>query len=214
MTQSEAVAEETPPTHDHFAHLAQQAQAVKLGLALFLASEALLFTAIFALITAYQSEHAEAFKIGIEHNTKWLGSINTVILLVSSMLVAIAVELQRENRRKLAGALTLTTAALGIVFLVIKLTEYGKHFHDGIYPGGRGHFFAEHHEHGLPVFWTLYFLATGLHAIHVTIGSGVLIHRGVVVLRGSLTHSLEAAALYWHLVDVIWIFLWPIFYLA
>ena len=204
----------TPPTHDHYATLEQQAQAVKIALALFLASEALLFTGIFALILSYQSDWPEAFKIGIAHNTKYLGSINTGVLLVSSTLVALAVDAQRAGRRLLAGSLTLGTAFLGLVFLAIKFTEYAKHFSDGIYPGGRGHFFLEHPEHGLPTFWTLYFLATGLHALHVTIGTGLLGYRGVMIFRGSLTHSVEATALYWHFVDIVWIFLWPIFYLA
>lgn len=203
-----------PPTHDHYASLEQQAQAVKIALAVFLASEALLFAAILALVTGYQSEWPRAFEVGIAHNTKVLGSINTVILLVSSTIIAVAVEAQRAGKRLLAGWLTLSTAALGIVFLVIKMTEYAKHFRDGIYPGGHGHFFLEHHEHGLPTFWTLYFLATGLHAIHVTVGSGIVGYRGIRIFKGSLVHSLEATALYWHLVDVIWIFLWPIFYLA
>ena len=205
---------ETPPTHDHYATLEQQAAAVKIALAIFLSSEALLFTGIFALIVAYQSDWPNAFRIGIEHNTKILGSINTGVLLISSTLVALAVDAQREGRRMLAGSLTLATALLGIVFLAIKMTEYAKHFSDGIYPGGRGHFFIEHPEHGLPTFWSLYFLATGLHALHVTIGTGILTYRGIMVFKGSLTHSLEATALYWHFVDIIWIFLWPIFYLA
>jgi len=209
-----AAATTHPPTHDQFTTLEQQAQAVKIALGVFLASEALLFTSIFALVTAYQSDWPDAFRIGIAHNTKVLGSVNTLVLLVSSTLVALAVEAQRADRKRIAGALTLSTAVLGVVFLVIKMTEYAEHFREGIYPGGHGSFFLEHPQHGLPTFWTLYFLATGLHAVHVTVGTGLLTYRGIRVFRGSLTHSLEATALYWHLVDVIWIFLWPIFYLA
>ncbi len=205
----------TAERHDHFTTLAQQAQAVKLGLAAFLASEALLFTGILALITAYRADWPAAFAEGVHHNTKILGSINTGVLLVSSMLVAVAVELRRADRVKAAAWLTLATAGLGVVFVIIKLTEYSHHFHDGIYPGARGEFFRTHHERGLPTFWTLYYLATGLHAIHVTCGVGVLSYRGARDLF-SPTHAyaLEATALYWHLVDVIWIFLWPLFYLA
>jgi len=204
----------TAATRDHFATLEQQAQAVKLALAAFLASEALLFTAIFALVAAYQSDWPAAFRVGIEHNTRVLGSINTGVLLVSSTILAVGVETYRDGRKKLAAGLTFATAALGVVFLVIKLTEYAEHFHEGIYPGGRGRFFLEHTEHGLPTFWTLYYLATGLHAVHVTIGTAVVGWRGYRLLRGSSLHALEATALYWHLVDVIWLFLWPIFYLA
>ncbi len=208
---------ERPATHDQYASLGQQAQAVKLALAVFLASEALLFTAVLAIVTVYRADWPDAWELGVHHNTKILGSINTGVLLVSSALVAIAVEMLRANRRAAAGLLTLGTATLGVVFLVIKLTEYLRHFQDGIYPGGRGEFFLHHADRGLPAFWTLYYLATGLHALHVTIGVGVIGYRGVRAFRAgrsSHVHSLEAAALYWHLVDVIWLFLWPLFYLA
>ena len=200
---------------DHFATLEQQAQAVKIGLAAFLGSEALLFTGILALITAYRADWPAAFSVGIHHNTKILGSINTVVLLTSSAIIAIAVELRRVAKTRAAAFLTLSTAGLGVVFVIIKLTEYAHHFHDGIYPGARGMFFQQHHEPGLPTFWTLYYLATGLHAIHVTIGVCVLSYRGIRdLVAPTHEHALEATALYWHLVDVIWIFLWPLFYLA
>jgi cytochrome c oxidase subunit 3 len=200
---------------DHFATLEQQAQAVKLGLAAFLASEALLFTGILALITAYRADWPAAFTEGVHHNTKILGSINTGVLLTSSALVAIAVELRRATKTRAAAFLTLATAGLGVIFVIIKLTEYAHHFRDGIYPGARGMFFQTHHVPGLPTFWTLYYLATGLHAIHVTCGVGVLSYRGIRdLVAPTHEHTLEATALYWHLVDVIWIFLWPLFYLA
>jgi cytochrome c oxidase subunit 3 len=188
---------------------------VKVALGAFLASEALLFSAVLALITAYRADWPAAFADGVHENTKVLGSINTIVLLVSSAILAVAVELRRAGRARFAAALTLVTAALGAVFLAIKFTEYAHHFHEGIYPGARGAYFASHHTPGLPTFWTLYFLATGLHAVHVTVGICVLTYRGVRDLtRPTHVHVLEATALYWHLVDVIWIFLWPLFYLA
>ena len=202
-------------TADHFASLEQQAQAVKVALGAFLGSEALLFSGVLALITAYRADWPAAFAEGVHDNTRVLGSINTIVLLVSSAIIAVAVEVRRAGRIRFAAILTLVTAALGAVFLAIKLTEYAEHFHEGIYPGAHGAFFQAHHTPGLPTFWTLYFLATGLHAVHITAGISVLSYRGVRdLVRPTHVHALEATALYWHLVDVIWIFLWPLFYLA
>ena len=117
-----------------------------------------------------------------------------------------------------AKLLVLATIALGGVFLAIKFTEYAHHFHEGIYPGGRGTFFADHTTSGLPVFWTLYFFMTGLHAVHVTVGMVLLSTTLLGMRSGKISpeapQRMEIAAIYWHLVDVIWIFLWPLFYLA
>ena len=140
------------------------------------------------------------------------------MLLVSSYLVATAVHMVRKGRRFVAGLLVLATVLLGGAFLAIKIVEYLHHFHDGIYPGGVGHFFDEHAEHGVAEFWTLYFLMTGLHAVHVTVGMGLLTTMLWFLVAGKITahapQRIEVAAIYWHLIDVIWIFLWPLFYLA
>jgi cytochrome c oxidase subunit 3 len=203
---------------EQFESLAQQSHAAKLGLGVFLSSEALLFAGLFTLFASYQTHYPEAFRLAIHHNTKILGSINTGVLLTSSALVASAVHLLRRGRRALAAALACGTVVLGLAFLAIKLTEYGIHFHEGIYPGGVGSFFADHPEQGMSAFWTLYYVMTGLHAAHVTVGLGVLVAMIVGVLRGAVapprSYPLDLAAMYWHLVDVVWIFLWPLFYLA
>jgi cytochrome c oxidase subunit 3 len=208
--------------HDeHFESAERQAHAARLGMWIFLASEVLLFGALFALFTTYQVHFPDAFREGVAHNTKLLGSLNTGVLLVSSTLVAAGVHALRSGHEKRSIVLVGGTIFLGLVFLAIKFTEYAKHFDEGIYPGGVGHFFTEHEIHGsrgLPEFWTLYYGMTGLHAIHVTIGSAVLGAMVFGMVRGHVTresaHRLEVSAIYWHLVDVIWIFLWPLFYLA
>jgi cytochrome c oxidase subunit 3 len=196
----------------------QQAHAARLGMWVFLASEMLLFAGLFALLSTYRLEHPAAFASGVRHNTKVLGSINTAVLLLSSYLVAMAVHAIRRGRTRATQLLVAGTVLLGAAFLVIKLTEYGLHFREGIYPGGQGAFFATHGEEGLPVFWTLYFGTTGLHAVHVTVGMIVLSVMATGVHTGKITAAapqrMEIAAIYWHLVDVIWIFLWPLFYLA
>jgi cytochrome c oxidase subunit III len=203
---------------EQFENLAQQAHAAKLGMAVFVASEAMLFSGLFTLFLAYQAQFPAAFHLGVHHNTKVLGSINTGVLLLSSTLVAIAVHALRGGRRKLTCLLLSATILLGLCFLGIKLTEYFEHFHDGIYPGGVGSFFIEHTDVGVPEFWTLYFVMTGIHALHVTVGIGLLTYMLIMVIRRRVappaSHPLDIAAIYWHLVDLVWIFLWPLFYLA
>jgi cytochrome c oxidase subunit 3 len=205
------------PVAEHFASLAQQAHAARLGMWIFLGTEVLFFSGLFALYAAYRTEHPHGFAEGVEHNTLAYGSINTGVLLVSSYTAALAVhELRRDRWRACAGLLG-ATIALGLAFLGIKTLEYLAHFREGLYPGGAGAFYAEHGEAGTKMFFTLYFCMTGLHAAHVLVGTGVLGALLVKVLRRELgawaPHPLAIGAIYWHLVDVIWIFLWPLFYL-
>ncbi len=203
---------------EHFASLEQQAHAARFGMWIFLASEVLLFGALFALFASYRVHYPAAFRDAVAHNTKILGSINTGVLLVSSTLVACSVQVLRAGRTRIAAKLVAATMTLGVVFLAIKLTEWLEHFREGIYPGGVGGYFLDHARDGYSQFWTLYFGMTGLHALHVIIGLSVLGTMLVSMIRGRLTavhsHRLEVAALYWHLVDLVWIFLWPLFYLA
>jgi cytochrome c oxidase subunit III len=199
--------------HPHFESMEQQADAARLFMWAFLASEALLFTALFALYAGYRTVHAEAFVVGIEHDLRLVGTTNTAILLVSSYLVARAVLMLERGRERAAFRLTATTAALGVVFLGLKGVEYHDHFAHGLLAGDAGHLAVP----GIDVFFALYYLLTGLHAVHVMVGVGVLAWLALRIRRGELRsgpHVLELGALYWHLVDVVWIFLWPLFYLT
>lgn len=202
----------------HFESLPKQEHAARLGMWIFLASELLLFAGLFALYAGYRTHAPHAFQAGITHATKALGSLNTAILLVSSTFAALAVHSARDGRLRRSALLLGATALLGVVFLAIKLYEYDLHFQQGIYPGAAGNFFLAHAEPGLPPFWTLYFVTTGLHAVHVSVGIAVLLLTIRRLLRGSIhagrVYPLENAALYWHLVDTIWIFVWPLYYLA
>jgi cytochrome c oxidase subunit 3 len=207
-----------PRLESHFESMEQQAHAARLGMWVFLASEMLLFAGLFALFVTYRVAYPSGFAEGVRSNTKVLGSINTGVLLTSSYLVATAVHRVRDGNLRAARLLVLATVALGGVFLAIKLTEYARHFREGIYPGGAGAFFEQHGAAGLPVFWTLYYCMTGLHAIHVTAGM-ILLSSTLFGMQGGAISAeapqrMEIAAIYWHLVDAIWIFLWPLYYLA
>jgi cytochrome c oxidase subunit 3 len=202
---------------EHFEDLEKQAHAARLGMWVFLGSEVLFFAGLFALYVAYRTEHPYGFGVGVEHNTLLWGSINTAVLLVSSYSVAVAVHALRRGRNALSALLLGLTLLLGSTFLLIKTHEYLLHFHEGIYPGGWGSFFQTHGDDGTKVFFTLYFCMTGLHAAHVFAGMCVLAVLLVRVVRRDIgawaPHPLAIGAVYWHLVDVIWIFLWPLFYL-
>jgi cytochrome c oxidase subunit 3 len=202
----------------HFEDLRKQAHAARLGMWVFLSSEILFFAGFFALYATYRTEHPRGFGEGVLHNTLLLGSTNTAVLLVSSYTIALAVHDLRRGKVRAAASLTGITILLGLAFLTIKSGEYLEHFHEGIYPGGVGSFFLAHTDPGTKIFFTLYFCMTGLHALHVFAGVSVLGFLLFKILRRDVSprvsHPLAIGAVYWHLVDAIWIFLWPLFYLV
>jgi cytochrome c oxidase subunit 3 len=201
----------------HFPTLEVQAHAARLGMWLFLATELLLFGGLFCAYGVYRFLYPATFKLAstlIE--THW-GAINTVVLITSSLTVALAhheVEHNRNGRR--AAMLLFASVLAGVIFLGIKSVEYGHHIHEGHLPG-RFYAYEGLQAPGAPMFWTLYFLMTGLHGLHVVIGMGVLAVIGWLCLRGrydtGYATPVELGGLYWHLVDLIWIFLFPLFYL-
>ncbi|HEX6837010.1 MAG TPA: cytochrome c oxidase subunit 3 [Polyangia bacterium] len=202
---------------EQYGDFAQQDHTLKFGMWVFLASEILLFAALFALYGAYRTMYTEDFREAIEHNTLAYGTVNMFVLLVSSFTVALSVWAVRKARTRLAVGLQAATIALGIAFLVIKLFEYAEHFHELALPG-RYYHMAELPTFGANRFYTMYWVMTGLHAFHVTGGVCVV---GWLLYRTATRHytpehyaGLEMGTMYWHLVDVIWIFLWPLLYLA
>jgi cytochrome c oxidase subunit III len=193
MADALALPPETPerlaPKAEQFESLEKEADAAHLGMWIFVASELLFFSGFFALYAAYRGEHPQGFGVGVEHNTLIYGSINTAVLLVSSYTIALAVHELRRGARRRAAALIATTIGLGASFLVIKTLEYARHFGEGIYPAGRGRFFDVHADPGTKMFFTLYFCMTGLHALHVIVGMGVLAVLLAKVVHGRLGPS-------------------------
>lgn len=189
--------------------------AAKLGMWLFLVTEMVLFGGLFLAYSYMRSQYPGDFhRAGTELNAT-LGVTNTVVLLTSSLTVALSIVAVQRGERRRALAFLGTTLGLGVVFLTIKSFEWAAKFHHGLYPG------AAHLAtlpHGEQVFFGLYFTMTGLHGLHVIAGLGVLAYMFRKVARGEIGPEhpllLENAGLYWHLVDVIWIFLLPLFYLA
>ena len=184
-------------------------QALGLGMIVFLASESMLFAGMFALYAAGRATHPQAFAEGVDGNLLWVGTANKYVLLISSWCIAMAVTRLRAGRRRGAVAMMAATLGLGALFLGLKGYEYGHHLAAGEGPGavlgGRA---AE------SSFLVLYWLVTGTHAIHVMVGMVLIAGMGWMVMRRRLQAStLELAAWYWHLVDAMWIVIWPLFYL-
>jgi cytochrome c oxidase subunit 3 len=196
-----------------FSTLERQDDADRFGMLIFLATEVLIFGGIFAVAFALRAEHAEYAQASKQMHY-WLGGINTAVLLTSSALVALMVEAVRAGRARLAGWLTGGAIALGLAFIAIKFTEYALEYRDGVIP----HLSPGHLHGGVQtLFMDLYFVATGLHAIHVTVGLcllGSLLWPFARARRDSTAVLAGNAALYWHLVDIVWIFLYPTLYLA
>jgi cytochrome c oxidase subunit 3 len=194
--------------------LERQRKAGKFGIWVFLASETLFFGALMLTYAVCRIEHPDAFAAAGRETNIWFGTINTAILLTSSLTMAVASQAAAENgRARLILVCLGATAALGLAFMVVKGFEYKEDIEKHLLPGAG---FALR-QPAAQLFYGLYWLVTGVHAIHLTVGI-VLVVRLVLLgaarrisLRGS--PELEVTALYWHLVDIIWIFLYPLIYL-
>jgi cytochrome c oxidase subunit 3 len=210
----------TLPEHsalaEQFDDLEQQHQAATFGMWVFLITEVMLFGGMFTAYTAYRFVYSEGFAEGSRHMSIVLGSVNTVVLIVSSLTMALAVHsAQTGSRRKLVGCLGVTLV-LGLAFIGIKAVEYWQHYQEGLVPGLR---FTFEGPLARPVelFFLFYFIMTGIHAVHLTIGVGLVATLLVLARRGHFSpaaHSpVEVIGLYWHFVDMVWIFLLPLLYL-
>lgn len=201
---------------DHFPDADAQLHAARLGMWIFLATEILLFAGIFVGYILFRSLYPVAFREGSAHLDQTLGTVNTVVLLTSSLTVAIAVSLARTGRGRLAAATLGVTILLGAMFLAVKTFEYAHKIEEGALPGR--YFRLEHMAPGANVFFTVYWLSTSLHAIHVTMGLAVLAWMASRCWKQAFSIEyfvpVENAGLYWHLVDLVWIFLFPLLYLA
>jgi len=184
------------------------------GMWLFLYSEIMLFGGLFVIYANYYYRYAENFAVSARELSTFVGTLNTVILLGSSFTVAAAVVSLRRGFRRRAAWLLGSSVLLGLGFLVNKYFEWSHKFHDGIYPGS-DRFTGS--PQGEQIFFGLYFTMTGLHALHVLVGILLLSFCLVWIVKGRLLpgHSalLHNCGLYWHLVDLIWIFLFPLLYL-
>jgi len=194
-------------------NLRMQRDGVSLGMWIFLASEVLFFGALFVGYAVYRSFNEDAFRIAGQHAEIVYGTINTVLLLTSSLAMTVALRAATANMRKLTLVCLGLTAALGAAFLLCKGLEYREDLKELLFPGP--HFPLS--PPATQLFWGFYWIMTGIHAIHLTAGIGVvlavfvLFERRVIPVQGS---TMEGVALYWHFVDCVWLVLFPLLYLA
>lgn len=200
-----------------FENTAQQHDTRIFGMWVFLATELMLFGGMFTIYTVYRAFYPSAFAEGSRHLDLVLGSINTAVLIVSSLCIALAVHVARTSGKRLTVAFwLLATTGLGVVFLGIKGYEYYLHYLNGEVPVLNWTYGGAQAGQVQLFFW-LYFAMTGVHALHLLIGIGVVTLLMLLALRGrykpvSYT-PVEMTGLYWHFVDIIWIFLLPLLYL-
>jgi cytochrome c oxidase subunit 3 len=210
---------EDPHHQHHFTTMEQQFDTAKLGMWLFIATEILLFGGLFVGFGMMQSRYPREFVEAHEHLKRWQGALNTVVLLVSSFTMVLAVQSAKTNKRaKTVGFLALTIVC-ACIFLVVKYFEYAHKFEEGWLPGKFYHAVGDSIQgsHGYATFFSFYFMMTGLHGIHIVVGIGVLSWILIRAKRSEFSDAyytpVELVGLYWHVVDMIWIYLFPLYYL-
>ena len=207
----------TPPAalQEQFSEMPQQKEAATLGMWTFLATEVLFFSALFLGYIIYRHAYPQAFVLASHQTIVLCGTLNTAILLTSSLTMALAVQAAKENDNRWLFRYLLITVLFGIAFLAVKGIEYHQDLDDHLWPG-------PHFKAGLPpeaqIFWVLYWVMTGVHAIHVTVGIVLISIMAWLARRRKFSDSyytpVENTGLYWHFVDIVWIFLYPLLYLV
>lgn len=186
----------------------------RMGMWLFLFSELLLFGGLFLMYSVYRFIHQKDFSIASREMNTFMGTLNTLILLTSSMTMALSITAIKRGKRKLSIGLQITTILFGFVFLFNKFLEWFAEFSKGNYPGSQ---ILQNKPPGQILYFGLYYSMVGLHGLHVIVGMMVIGFMTYFTIKGHINEhnyvKLETAGLYWHLVDIIWIFLFPLFYL-
>jgi len=199
----------------HFDTADQEFNSAKIGTWLFLAQELLFFSALFVAYIVFRVKYPDMF-IEASHHLSWkMGGLNTVFLITSSFTMVMAVHAAQTSQKKALVKYLTATLVLACFFLVVKYFEYMEKIHHGYLPPSL--FTGEGSTETLPIFFGLYFLMTGLHGIHVLVGIGLIAWLIIRAKRGEFHEDfftpVEMIGLYWHFVDLVWIFLFPLFYL-
>ncbi|MFZ0820512.1 MAG: cytochrome c oxidase subunit 3 family protein [Candidatus Acidiferrales bacterium] len=211
----------TPGLAHHFADADQQREASSFGMWVFLVTEIMFFGGVFCCYAAYRVRYLPAFEAGSRLLDIKLGATNTAVLIASSLTMALAVHAAQTGRRKALVTFLLLTMVLGATFLGIKYMEYAHKWENFLVPGIR---FSPHlilpsgvTLPNVQLFFCFYFAMTGLHALHMIIGLGLMAFLVGKALRGRFSKDyftpVEVSGLYWHFVDIVWIFLFPLLYL-
>ena len=207
-----------PRLQHHFDSMGQQHEASQLGMWFFLTTEILFFGALFLAYAFYRWMYHDAFIAASAHQNIVLGGINTAVLICSSLTVAMSIYFAQRGRHRAVMIMIVLTMILGMAFLGIKAVEYYEHIVHHLFPGPHFQFpDAPHLAAQAQMFYVLYFFMTGLHAFHMVIGLGIYTWLLWRAKRREFSleyySPLEAGGLYWHFVDIVWIFLFPLLYL-
>jgi cytochrome c oxidase subunit 3 len=186
----------------------------RMGMWLFLFTELILFGGLFIVYAVYRYKYSAEFQLASRELDTFVGTVNTIILLTSSLTVALSIAAMQNGRKGLSQLFVGMTLILALAFLVNKYFEWSHKFELGLYPQSPD---LLNKPPGVILYFGLYYVMTGLHALHVIIGMAILLVMMLFISRGSINKGsyarLESGGLYWHLVDLIWIFLFPLFYL-
>jgi cytochrome c oxidase subunit 3 len=220
MPSSAPSAVHTPPGDGalahHFESHAQQNEAAALGMWAFLVQEVMFFGGLFTVYLVYRTLHPLAFAEGSAHLPRDLGTLNTAVLIGSSLTMALAVRCGQLAQGRRAALLIVATMLLAGIFLGVKAVEYGHKWDDWLIPGVRWNPGADADPH-LNLFYALYFVMTGCHALHMLVGLVLMVFVAGKAWRGGYGRAnhlgIECLGLYWHFVDLVWIFLFPLLYL-
>ncbi len=200
-----------------FASAEQQKDASTLGMWIFLVTEIMFFGGMFCMYTVYRSLYATAFGAGSNHLDVTLGAVSTVVLIGSSFTMALAVNSAETGNRRALVTNLIITILLAAGFLVTEMWEWYQLHQEHLMPGSGFRFEGPDPGH-VQIFFSMYFSMTGLHASHVLIGIGLLTVTAIRAARGTFpagySTPIEIAGLYWHFVDLVWIFLFPLYYLV
>lgn len=200
----------------HFSAVEQQRESAKLGMWIFLLTEVLLFGGLFCAYAIYRSWNPDMFYNAHKFLDVRLGTLNTIVLISSSVTMALAIRSIQLGKRKLSIGFLVTTLLFAAVFLVVKYFEYSHKFHVGQLPG-KFYTFTGIQGNNPHIFFSVYFAMTGLHGLHVMAGMGAITWILIKTIRNRFSPEyytpMEMTGLYWHLVDLVWIFLFPLLYL-
>lgn len=217
MANSEVIVHHPPNLKHHFDDVGQQLESSTLGMWLFLATEIMFFGGMFCSYTVYRNAYPEAFASTSHFMNVTIGAINTAVLICSSLTMALAVRSAQLGRKKALIWLLILTLILGSVFLVLKGVEYHEKWVDHHVPGPDFHYAEAQYAQQAEILFYLYFAMTGLHAVHMIVGAGLLITLIVMASRNRFSSAwytpVDMIGLYWHFVDIVWIFLFPLLYL-
>jgi cytochrome c oxidase subunit III len=212
-----AQAEHEPELRHHFDDSAQQLESSTLGMWVFLVTEIMFFGGMFGSYTVYRNLYPEAFASASQSMNLTIGAINTGVLIFSSFTMVLAVRSAQLGQKKALIVFLILTLVLGCVFLGLKATEYHEKWVEHHIPGPGFQYADARYAHQAQILFFLYFAMTGMHAIHMIVGAGLLTTLLVMAARNRFSAAwytpVEMIGLYWHFVDIVWIFLFPLLYL-